>query len=265
MNNQILRYDIDFFYRQRYNTKKKLPTNVIMALNMSTKINMKVDKEKLKVFEKSKNNFNKEELEKKINANLNKLSKDNFENMFAVIEVILKERRDILLDYTIKNLLNKAIMQPLFCELYAEFYKKFYNNETQQIFLKIFDGLVNILEEKFIKGDDKNYDNLCKYIKDKTRFIGLFNFITYLYKFEIVNKNQIIFYVDYLVKKVKENNEDVEKYCETLCKFLTNLKNKEIIQKYLEDLTELKTNKEYKFGMRYKFMIMDLFDLTKKL
>ena len=265
MYNNIIRYDIDFFYNQRYNNKKKLPNNVILALNMTTKINMKVDKSKLQVFEKSKNNFKKEELEKKINANLNKLSKDNFDNIFAVIEVILKERRDILLDYTIKNLLNKAIMQPLFCELYAEFYKKFYNKETQKIFLNIFDELINVLEEKFIKGNDKNYDNLCKFLKDKRRFIGLFNFIINLYKLKIVNKKQIIFYIDYLIKKIKENNQDIEKYCETLCKFLINLKNKSIIEKYLDILTDLKTNKEYKFGMRYKFMIMDIFDLMKKL
>lgn len=265
MNNQrIIRYDINFFYSQRF-TNKKLPDEVLKALNTGTRINMKVDQSKLKIYEKTKNNFNKEELEKKINANLNKLSNDNFENIFAIIEVILKERQDILLDYTIKNLLNKAIMQPIFCDLYAKIYQKFYNKDTEKIFNNIFSELINVLEEKIISGNDKNYDSLCKYVKDKTRFIGLFNFISSLYKLKIVNIKQIYFYVDYLIKKVEENTEDVEKYCETLCSFLKKLENKNILTKYLELLKDLKTNSKYKFGMRYKFMLMDLFDLHQKM
>lgn len=266
MNNQIRKYDINFFYSQRNRYNKNLPVNILKILNMNTKINMKVDERKLKIFDRTTKNFNKEDLQKKINSNLNKLAEENIDNIYAVIDVILKERRDILLDYTIKNLLNKAITQPIFCDLYAKFYKKFYNEESQVIFMKMFDDLVELLENKLTYNDDKNYDSFCKFMKDKTRFIGLFNFISSLYRQQIVNEKQINHYVNYLINKMEtESNEDTEKYFETVCKFLLNVKNKQLIEENLEKLVNIRENSQNNLGMKYKFMCMDLKDLTKKL
>lgn len=264
-NNRIRRYDINFFYNQRQRNTKQLPTKVVKILNMNTKINMKVDERKLKIFDRKTKNFNKEDLQKKINSNLNKLAEENIENIYAVVNVILKERRDILLDYTIKNLLNKAIIQPLFCDLYARFYKKFYNEESQVIFMNIFNDLVKLLDNTLSYKDDKNYDSFCKFIKDKGRFIGLFNFISSLYREGIVNEKQITYYVDYLIKKMEEENEETEKYFETSCKFLINLKNKNIISKNIEKIQEIRDNPKNKLGMKYKFMCLDIKDLLKKL
>lgn len=264
--NKIKIYDIDFFYNQKQCNNKELPYKVIKILNMNTKINMKVDERKLKIFNRTTKNFNKEDLQKKINSNLNKLAEENMDNIYAVIDVILKERRDSLLDYTIKNLLNKAILQPLFCDVYAKFYKRFYNDETQKIFIKIFNDLINLLENKLNYNDDKNYESFCKFMKDKTRFNGLFNFISSLYKENIVNEKQINFYVNYLIEQMeKEEKEDIEKYFETICKFLLNLKNKNIIEKHLEKLLNVRDNPKNKLGMKYKFMYLDLKDLLKKL
>lgn len=262
--NNIKKYNLNYFYNQRQRFNKQLPVNVIKILNMNTRINMKVDERKLKIFDRTTKNFNKEDLQKKINANLNKLAEENMDNIYAVIDVILKERRDILLDYTIKNLLNKAIIQPIFCDLYAKFYKKFYNKETQVIFMKVFDNLVSLLENKLTYNNDKNYDSFCKFMKDKTRFIGLFNFISSLYREEIITEKQITFYVDYLIKKMI-NDEDKEQYFETTCKFLMNIKNKNLIKMNVDKLKEIRDNPENKLGMRYKFLCMDLKDMLKKL
>lgn len=264
--NRIKKYDINFFYSQRQRYTKQLPSNVFKILNMNTKINMVVDERKLKIFDRTTKNFNKEDLQKKINANLNKLSEENIENIYAVINVILKERKDILLDYTIKNLLNKAIIQPIFCDLYAKFYKKFYNQESQVIFMKMFDDLLELMENKLNYSDDKNYESFCKFMKDKSRFIGLFNFISSLYREKIVNEKQINHYVKYLVDKMeKESNEDTEKYYDCICKFLLNIKSKKLIKENIETLMKLRDNPEKKLGMKYKFMCMDLKELMKKL
>ena len=231
---------------------------------MNTKINMVIDEKKLKMFDRTTKNFNKEDLQKKINSNLNKLSAENIDNIYAIIDVILKERRDILLDYTIKNLLNKAIIQPIFCDLYAKFYKKFYNEESQVIFMKMFDDLVKLMENKLNYNDDKNYESFCKFMKDKTRFIGLFNFISSLYRQKIINEKQINHYVKYLVNKMEtESNEDTEKYYDTICKFLLNIKSKKLIKENIETLIKLRDNPKNKLGMKYKFMCMDLKDLIK--
>lgn len=263
--NRVRKYDINFFYNQRQRHTKQLPTKILKIMNMNTKINMKVDERKLKIFDRTTKNFNKEDLQKKINANLNKLAEENINNIYAVIDVILKERRDILLDYTIKNLLNKAIMQPIFCDLYAKFYKKFYNEETQILFIKMFNDLVELLENKLNYNNDKNYESFCKYMKDKTRFIGLFNFISSLYRENIVTEEQISGYVDYLIEKISKYDDDTEKYFETVCKFLMNLKNKNLVQKNIEKIQHVRDNSNNKLGMKYKFMCMDLKDLLKKL
>lgn len=263
--NNIKQYNVDFFYNQRHLYNKKLPVGVIKILNMNTKINMKVDEKKLKIFDKKTKIFNKSDLEKKINSNLNKLAAENIENIYAIVNAILKERKDILLDYTIKNLLNKAINQPLFCDIYAKFYKKFYNEETQQLFIKIFNDLIKLLDNELNYSDDKNYDSFCKYMKDKSRFNGLFNFISSLYREKIVSRKQINFYIEYLINKIEKETkkDDIEKYYETVCKFLLNVKDKDLIQKNLKKLMDLKNDSKNGLGMKYKFMCLDLKDLLK--
>lgn len=261
----MTRYNIDYFYNQRHNNKnKELPISVIKILNMNTKINMKIDERKLKIFDRTTKNFNKEDLQKKINSNLNKLANENLENIYAVIKVILKEREEMLLDYTIKNLLNKAIMQPIFCDLYAKFYKKFYNKQTQKIFIKMFDDLLKLLDNTLNYNDDQNYDSFCKFMKDKSKFNGLFNFISSLYREEMINEKQVNHYLKYLIKKMEtEKTDDTEKYFETVCRFLLNIKNKKMIKDNVGRLLNIRNDPTNNLGMKYKFMCMDLKDLVK--
>ena len=259
---KVKTYDINYFYNQRHSGRKThIPQDALNILNIRTKINLNINKKRL---EKLKT-FNKEELEKKINGNLNKLSKDNIKPITILIKAILEEKKDILLDYTIKNLLNKAISQPTFCDLYAEVYQNFHSNESKTVFDKIFKDLIDLLENKYENSMlDKNYDLFCKNVQDKTRFIGLFNFITSLYHINIVNRKTLGYYIDYLFNKLESEGSDTEKYVECLCKFLTKINDKKIFQEKLEVLKRLEGEKE-KIGTRYRFMIMDLLDLYKKM
>ena len=256
-------YDIDYFYNQRYSGRKTfIPEESLNVLNIRTKINMNVRKEQLDELK----TFNKAELEKKINGNLNKLTKDNIEPLSIIIKAILEENKEILLDYTVKNLLNKAISQPTYCDLYASVYKKFHSEESREIFDKLFKDLIDLLEDKFDnKTTDANYDLFCKNVKEKTRFIGLFNFITSLYHIKIVNRKTLGFYIDYLFNKLQNSTgEDSEKYTECLCKFLTKINDKKIFTEKLVVLKELQNEKD-RISSRYRFMIMDLLDLYKKM
>jgi len=265
-NNTVKTYDIDYFYNQRNSGRKTfLPEKTLKVLNIRTKINMKVDKKRLENLQKD--TFNKEELERKINGYLNKLSKDNIKPISILIKAILEVKKDILLDYTIKNLLNKAISQPIFCDLYAEVFKNFYSKESRKIFDKIFKDLINLLEDKFDNtiSSDKNYDLFCKNVQDKGRFIGLFNFITSLYHIKIVDRKTLGFYIDYLFNKLKiSTGDDSGKYTECLCKFLTKINDKKIFDEKYEVLKVLQ-NEKIRIGTRYRFMIMDLLDLYKNM
>jgi len=255
-------YDIDYFYNQRYSGRKTfIPEQSLNVLNIRTKINMNVKKERLEELK----TFNKAELEKQINGNLNKLTKDNIKPITILIKAILEEKKDILLDYTVKNLLNKAISQPVFCDLYAEVYQNFHSDESKAVFDKIFKDLIDLLENKYENSMlDKNYDLFCKNVQDKTRFIGLFNFITSLYHINIVNRETLGFYIDYLFNKLESEDTDTEKYVECLCKFFTKINDKKIFEEKLEVLKRLRNEKE-RISARYRFMIMDLLDLYKKM
>lgn len=259
---KVKTYDVNYFYNQRHSGRKTyIPEHALNVLNIRTKINLNVNKKQL---EKLKT-FNKAELEKKINSYLNKLTKDNIKPITILIKAILEEKKDVLLDYTVKNLLNKAISQPTFCDLYAKVYQNFHSNESKTVFDKIFKDLIDLLENKYENTMlDKNYDLFCKNVQDKTRFIGLFNFITSLYHINIVNRKTLGFYIDYLFNKLESEGSDTEKYIECLCKFLTKINDKKIFEEKLEVLKRLKGEKD-RISARYRFMIMDLLDLYKKM
>jgi len=259
---KVKSYNIDYFYNQRYSGRKTfIPEESLNVLNIRTKINMNVKKEQLEELK----TFNKAELEKKINGNLNKLTKDNIKPITILIKAIIKEKEDVLLDYTVKNLLNKAISQPSYCDLYAQVYQNFHCDESKAIFNKIFKDLIDLLENKYVNSMlDKNYDLFCKNVEDKTRFIGLFNFITSLYHINIVDRKILGFYIDYLFNKLESEDTDTEKYVECLCKFFTKINDKKIFEEKLEVLQRLK-NETKRISARYRFMIMDLLDLYKKM
>ena len=92
-----------------------------------------------------------------------------------------------------------------------------------------------------------------------------FNFITSLYHIKIVNRKTLGFYIDYLFNKLQNSTgEDSEKYTECLCKFLTKINDKKIFTEKLVVLKELQNEKD-RISSRYRFMIMDLLDLYKKM
>jgi hypothetical protein len=262
MTSNIKTYDVEYFLSQQFGGRKReLPMATLKLLNISTKINMNIDQKRL---EKLKT-LNIEELEKKINGNLNKLTKHNIKPITILIKAILEEKKDVLLDYTVKNLLNKAISQPTFCDIYADVYKEFHCHESKIVFDKLFKDLIDLLENKYNNEiTDKNYDLFCKNIQDKTRFMGLFHFISTLYHIKIIDKKILGYYIDYLFNKLESENADTEKYVECLCRFLTKINDKEIFEEKIQILQKLKGEKE-RISSRYRFMIMDLLDLYKKM
>jgi hypothetical protein len=256
---RLRKYDMEFVYEVSYHVKSKLPLEAVRVLTMSNRIQYKINEEdKLKMV-KEIDNFDKETLQKKINSDLNKLSEKNFDLIFTKINEMLKNR-EVLIEYSINNLINKALLQPLFIELYAKFYSKIYNKETHKIFNNVFNDLLNVMNQKM--DENKNYDTFCKYIKDKSRFSNLFLLVSKLYKFKIISKDMVKYYLNFLEKSIEEKgNEECVKYVEAYVKFLLDLKE---VEYYKKDLIEqYKTNKE-KFKPRIRFMFMDLNDFFLK-
>ena len=256
----VIRYDVNYFTSIRNTVRKPLPESVMKMLNIQTKIKATMSDNDLKKFTKVIDNFNVEELQKKINSLLNKLSKANFLGIYQQVGEILKNRK-VLIQYTIKNLMNKAIVQTIFGDLYAEFYKKLYNEKTKEIFDETFTELLEVLKGTTTVVEDNNFEQLCVYMKDKTKFNGLFLFLASLYNSKIMKKEIILENIKYLETTIfGEGTELNDKYCEAYTKFLTKLNKKEFI-----NLEKINMIKKQKISMRIKFGLMDLQDFRKSL
>lgn len=260
MSTKVVQFSVDFIYQFKHKINRELPQKTMRALNMNTKIRAVMNEKDLKIFNRKMDNFNADELKKKINSLLNKLSKDNFETIYQKVSEILKNRK-VLIEYAIKNLINKAVLQSVFIDVYAKFYTKIYNKKTQKIFENTFNELINVLKGK-TTSENTDYDQLCKYMKDKMRFINLFLFLSSLYKNDIIKENVIINNINYLEETIlKSTKEENEKYADAYKNFIIKLNCKKYIN--LEKIKEIKNVGVLK--PRMKFAMMDVEDLYKKL
>lgn len=253
-------YSSEFILSLKYKVNRELPYKTLNILNLNRKIKATLNEKDLKIFNRKMDNFNEPELKKKINSLLNKLTKDNFDSIFQKLIQILKNRK-VLIKYTINNLINKAILQNIFIDIYTIIYKKLYTVKTQKIFDNTFNELLEILKNKN-ENKNQDYDTFCKYIKDKTRFVNLFVLLASLYNNNIVSKDIIISNIKYLEDTIlKSNKTENEKYCESYSNFIKKLNNKEYI-----DLLKIKEMKSSGLiTIKSKFNLMDLEDLYKKL
>jgi len=225
-----------------------------------------------------------QEIIKKINGLLNKITEKNFEKLFNKINAILKN--DKIVDNMIDKLFDKAIIQTSFCKLYAQFCAKFCNN-TDEKFLScsIKESLMRKCDEMYkecLKEDDyekvdiNNYEKFCAYMKNKKKLIGIFQFMGHLHKQKLATDNDISNYIKLLMKKIKiykkmreieqEQIELLENLCECLCKLLLTVSDSINIFKslYIEDIKIFTTDKK-NFSARIRFMFMDLVDFFNKI
>jgi len=225
-----------------------------------------------------------QEIIKKINGLLNKITEKNFEKLFDKINAILKN--DKIIDNMIDKLFDKAIIQTSFCKIYAQFCAKFCNN-TDEKFLScsIKESLMRKCDEMYkecLKEDDyekvdvHNYEKFCAYMKNKKKLIGIFQFMGHLHKQKLATDNDISNYIKLLMKKIKiykkmreieqEQIELLENLCECLCKLLLTVSDSINIFKslYIEDIKIFMTDTN-NFSARIRFMFMDLVDFFNKI
>ena len=266
MSSNVITYNVNYINKFRHQVRKGLPNKVARLLNIKTKIRVKMNDKDLKIFNRVIDNFNEEELQKKIKSLLNKLTRVNIDGIFQQVNEILKNRK-VLIEYTIKNIMASAIQMPLLCDTYANFYKKLYSKKTEAIFqetlkelLDIFNGKVEVEVNSAI-----DYKKFLKYLQDKEKFTGLHLFLASLYKLRIIKRIQIEEQLKYLEDTIKTSDKLAnEKYCETYTKFLTKLNKKEIFKKHLETIQELKNNTDI-LKPRMKFALMNILDLYEKM
>ena len=227
-----------------------------------------------------------DDIVKRINSLLNKITETNFEKIYDKINSILKN--DNIINNMIDKVFDKAIVQTGFCKLYAQICAKFCNNQEEEVLsTSIKESLMRKCNEMYIeclqeddyeKINTHNYEEFCKYMKNKKKLIGIFHFMGNLHKQKLASDKDISTYINLLVKKIKfyqkidkmeqEQKELLENLCECLCKLLQTVHDSLEI---LKDLIELEyqiqcfTKDEINFSPRIRFMFLDLQDIFKKL
>jgi hypothetical protein len=263
MTAKVITYNCDYINNFRYNVNKVLPEKTMKILNMSTKIKTIMNKKDLEIFHKELDNFNPEELTKKINSLLNKLTKNNIKGIFQQVSEILKSRK-VLIEFAIKKIMMDAIQMPSLVDTYAQFYQKLYTPKTEEIFQNTFKELMDALNGKIDSkiNSAKDYDKFCKYLQDKTKYTGLHIFLASLYELKIIKKKQLTDQLKILEKTIlKSTPEENEKYAECYCKLLKKLNKKSFIN--MKKVSDIKESGKLKIRMR--FAIMDIQDLYKSL
>ena len=211
-----------------------------------------------------------------INSLLNKISKNNFDVIFKKIICNLKDEKDELFEFIIKNIFEKSIIQPFYCPCYVKLYLELIN------FNNIFkDMIINICSEYFdmikyykkmlnenIK--DTNYDTFCLIIKNKNKKKGFSQFIGELYLNNIIELEAINKIISILInninKIITENEFDIIENNILCLTVLLNTIHKDInkldnIDKYLKTIEGFSKNK--KIMKRLQFKLMDLLDNIK--
>lgn len=205
--------------------------------NTPTKFDKSWRFEKTKI--KKENLSDLDEVINKINSLLNKLSKNNFDNITEhVFEKIESHKSEEIINKTIENIFTKAVMQPTYCPMYVKLLNIM--DQKYQI-IELIDNKCmeykTIIKEKK-KSDDSSmneqekYDLFCKLNKEKTYKAGYSQFIGELFKNNMITettiKSNLVYFIENLGKSIKEEPKGtyVEDVIICLCQLILTIHTK---------------------------------------
>jgi len=193
---------------------------------------------------------------KNINANINKCTDDNYnELIITIVNDITKNEH--LINLIMENILEKCILHQTYIHIYVKIIEEIHKNINIK---RILNNTLNkyhkfILEGNSEKSDNK-YENLCNENMKTDNMIGYLMLITYLDKNNIVKER-----INELLKNIMENI--LEKENDEIFKLLNCIQNickvsKDYIINYIDIIKQLK-DKKYNSKVRCK--VMDIEDL----
>ena len=215
-----------------------------------------------------------------IHLNLNKLSIKFYDSIVekilaSIYEYGLDKSKDVMLDIIFKKSINEKQYANLYCklcikliEVYGEEFKTNILNKSESFYN---DNIKNICSQSI----NISYDAFCDNNKLKSKVIGIYIFMAYLYTNDIISTVIILKYINSLFDMIY-NREDHETDVLCLCELIT------IIGKYLESnlkdmggsdtfeteilkrLIMIKGDRKM-FKPKLRFLVMNVIDLhTKK-
>lgn len=195
---------------------------------------------------------------KNINANINKCTESNYDNIVELIILDINQNEH-LLSYVIETILEKSIIQPTFVHIYVKILKDINNHKN---ILRILNNTLNkyysFIFENSIDKSDNFYENVCNENKRTDNMVGYLMLMTYLDKEKVIN-DKINMLISNIMKEIYEKDND-EIYKLLNCLFNIGLISTDYIINYKNDLIKLK-DKKYNSKVRCK--VMDIEDLYK--
>ena len=225
----------------------------------------------------------KEAKQRQLRAILNKLTPENFDDLFEQMIDMDIEDADTLRG-VVAQIFDRAIMEPTFCEMYAEFYyylsqqsPVFMDDNGKMITLKRL--LVNKCQEEFERKErdheeaskidvvkQSEVESEEKRIKARKRMLGNIRLIGELYKVKILPEKIIHHCIqELLCPNQNPDEEDVEALCVLMSTTGETLddhpKTKKILDIYFEKMENL--SNDTKLSLRVRFMVKDTIDLRE--
>ena len=208
----------------------------------------------------------------KIKTILNKLTLKSYETLHKKLIDTIDNNKEIL-KTTIEFLFNRSLIQKIYCGLYAKLCNDLYNHYGDSVKSLILQKCKeNFYSQKSIitTNVDTDYDILCKILKQKMKFIGIFHLVGNLYKANMVNEMVIEKYLNLLLDSFDTHLDDdvrekyVECFKELFALVVQKLKkniSEDSYKEYIQKIHMLSNKKEFK--PREKFMLMDIIDLIE--
>lgn len=208
----------------------------------------------------------------KIRNLFNKCTNTNFNALKDKLTEYINSNDEVLND-TISIIFTVATQQSIYCKVYAKMCKYLYETygETvkDQILRKCKEHFRNHKKLEACDEEDE-YDLFCRVMKQKKKFVGMFNLVSYLYEIDMVENMVIDKFVALLLSELQTKlSEDTKnEYVECLKTIFTNVHNKmkqslekEQLTGYISSITALSKSSNFKNREKFKFMdILELFE-----
>ena len=208
----------------------------------------------------------------KIRNLFNKCTTTNYEALKLKLIEYINNDNDIL-NQSISIIFSVSTQQSIYCQVYAKMCKFLYEQygETvkEQILRKCKEQFRSHKKLEACDEEDE-YDLFCRVMKQKKRFVGMFNLVSHLYQNNIVENIVIDKYVTLLLSELKTNlSEDIKnEYVECLKTIFINVHIKmkesleeEIFNGYITTIKTLSSSSNFKNMDKFKFMdILELFE-----
>ena len=208
----------------------------------------------------------------KIRNLLNKCTNTNYETLQEKLKEYIKTDIE-LLNTTLDIIFEMATVQANYCPVYAKFCKYLWENYGDSVKTQILDKCKTRFRSHRkleVADEESEYDLFCRIMKQKKKFVGMFNFVGHLYDLDMVKNVVVDKYLTLLLSELETNLDEETKseYVECLKTLFENVHSKlrseiedEKFNNYVEKTEGLSKKKSFTNRDKFKFMdILELFE-----